>query len=94
MVHLRVLRPSSFIPHPSPVLGVAGSWRRRTSAGRHPEAVTACPASRWEAHSYQNLLDLVTQYERTDGARHRAHVVVTYSIRGRASRQWQWPSSS
>ena len=49
------------------------------------------PATGWEAHSYRNLLDLVAQYERTYGARDRASVVVTYSINGRASRQWHWP---
>jgi hypothetical protein len=45
----------------------------------------------WEAHSYQNLIDLISQCERTYGAGDGAQVELTYSINGREPRQWRWP---
>jgi hypothetical protein len=50
-------------------------------------------ASGWEAHSYQNLINLISQYERTYGKRDRARVLLRYRINGGELRRWNWPSS-
>ena len=49
------------------------------------------PASGWEAHSYQNLINLIAQRERTYGRNDGARVWLTYSINGRQPRLWVWP---
>lgn len=47
----------------------------------------------WEAHSYQNLINLIQQYEQTYGRSEQARVVLTYRINGHPPRTWSWPQS-
>lgn len=45
----------------------------------------------WEAHSYQNLINLVRQRERTYGRDDGARVTVRYSVNGAPTQSWTWP---
>jgi hypothetical protein len=45
----------------------------------------------WEAHSYQNLIDVITQYEQTYGKGDNAQVLLEYRINGNAPQVWRWP---
>jgi hypothetical protein len=47
----------------------------------------------WEAHSYQNLINLISQYERTYGRGDGVRVLMEYRVNGRELRRWEWPSS-
>ena len=45
----------------------------------------------WEAHSYQNLIDVITQYEQTYGKDDQAQVLLQYSVNGREPHVWKRP---
>jgi hypothetical protein len=47
----------------------------------------------WEAHSYRNLINLISQYERTYGRADDARVHLQYRINGGDARVWDLPAS-
>lgn len=47
--------------------------------------------AQWEAHSYQNLINLVRQRERTYGKEDGARVTLRYSVNGARTQTWSWP---
>lgn len=46
----------------------------------------------WEAHSVENLKQLVEQYERTYAGDQPARVRMEYSVNGKTPEVWRWPS--
>lgn len=66
---------------------------RRLSSAEIARRYRVPGAEGWEGHSYRNLINLISQYERTYGRDDRARVLMRYRINGRELRRWDWPSS-
>jgi predicted ATP-grasp superfamily ATP-dependent carboligase len=51
------------------------------------------PQTAWEVREMQNVISIVSQYERTYGAKDSAQVSVTYRTNGHEQRTWTWPQT-
>jgi hypothetical protein len=45
----------------------------------------------WYENPAANIMDIVRQYEQTDGAKDAAQVLLTYRLDGGQTREWRWP---
>jgi hypothetical protein len=49
------------------------------------------PHKGWYENPAENIMDIVRQYERTEGRNESARVLLVYSVDGGQAREWQWP---
>jgi len=45
----------------------------------------------WYENPAENIMDIVRQYERTDGNKDTAQVKLIYRVDGGQNKEWRWP---
>jgi|SRR6516162_3864364 len=51
------------------------------------------PSEGWYENPAANIMDIVRQYEQTEGKNDTAQVLFSYRVDGGKTQQWQWPEN-